>query len=128
MPEKVLIDTDVLIDYLRGLPQSAAYLEGQTGPLHVSVVTVAELFAGVRDGAERDCLETLLEACVVIELDRATAAMGGLYRHDYGKSHGVGLADAMIAATAARHDLTIVTLGKKHYPMLERVHVPYGKN
>lgn len=124
----MLIDTDVLIDYLRDQAQSVAYLEGQAGPLHISVVSVAELYAGVRDGNERDCLELLLDACKVIELDRATAALGGLYRRDYGKSHGVGLADAMIAATATRHDLTVVTLNKKHYPMLKRLLVPYQKN
>lgn len=124
----MLIDTDVLIDYLRDQAQSVAYLEGQAGPLHISAVSVAELYAGARDGNERDCLESLLDACKVIELDRATAALGGLYRRDYGKSHGVGLADAMIAATATRHDLTVVTLNKKHYPMLKRLLVPYQKN
>jgi len=53
MAERVLIDTDVLIDYLRGRAEAVSYLENLTGQLLISAVTVAELYAGVREGAER---------------------------------------------------------------------------
>jgi hypothetical protein len=51
--ERLLLDTDVLIDYLRGNPKAIAYLESQTAHLQIAAVTVAELYAGVRDGKER---------------------------------------------------------------------------
>ncbi len=51
---------------------------------------------------------------------------GGLYRRDYGPSHGVGLADALIAATAELHQAKFVTLNARHFPMVE-VEVPYSK-
>lgn len=50
---RLVIDTDVLIDYLRGQEQAAGFLEGCEQALAISVITIAELYAGVRDGAER---------------------------------------------------------------------------
>jgi len=120
------IDTDVLIDYLRGQPEAIAYLEGLTDPLLVSAVTVAELYAGVREGADRKALENFLIPFLVVPVDEAIARQGGLYRRDFGKSHGTGLADALIAATAELRHATLVTLNKKHFPMLT-VLVPYQK-
>ncbi len=128
MQAKFLIDTDILIDYLRDQKQAVVFLESLESPFFISAITAAELFAGVRDGNERTNLSSFLEACATIELDLAISETGGLYRRDYGKSHGVGLADALIAATATRHDLTVVTLNGKHYPMLKNILVPYRKN
>ena len=50
-PPLLVVDTDVLIDYLRDQPQAVAFLEGTEQPLAISTITVAELHAGVRDGA-----------------------------------------------------------------------------
>lgn len=128
MQNKFLIDTDILIDYLRDNQQAIVFLESIDSPFYISVISVAELFAGVRDGDEHTKLSCFLEACATIELNLAISEKGGLYRRDYGKNHGVGLADALIAATAAQHDLTVVTLNGKHYPMLKNVLIPYRKS
>ena len=50
--ERLLLDTDVLVDYLRGREEAAAYLEARTETLLISAITVAELYAGVREGEE----------------------------------------------------------------------------
>ena len=63
----------------------------------------------------------------MVILGRDIAAKGGLYRRDYIKSHNVGLADALIAATAKHLDATLLSLNKKHFPMLKSVLVPYKK-
>ena len=51
---QLLIDTDVLIDYLRDREQAVAYLESLPPPLSVSAVTVAELYSGVRSPFARE--------------------------------------------------------------------------
>jgi len=51
-----------------------------------------------------------------------------IYRRDYGKSHGVGIADAIIAALAKDLNAKLATLNKKHYPMLQAIEVPYHKS
>ena len=128
MEECLLIDSDVLIDYLRGYPAAISYLEELSERQIVSVVTVAELYAGTREGAERKALEELLKTFEIISLNEKTAIIGGLFRRKYLKSHNVGIADAMIAATAETENAKVVTLNKKHFPMFSEIIVPYQKS
>ena len=123
----VLIDTDVLIDFLRGLTLAKTFIEGLASPIYISTITVAELHVGVRNGKERAALTTFLDSLALLPLDAETAAEGGLLRRDYGSSHGIGLNDALIAATALKHKLELATLNAKHYPMVKRLLVPYQK-
>ena len=127
MADRLLIDTDVLIDYLRDRAEAVSYLESLTESLLISVITMAELYAGVRKGAERTKLDEFVQAFEVVPVDREVAIEGGLYRRDYMKSHNVGLADALIAATAESRQAALVTLNSKHFPMLANVIVPYQK-
>ena len=127
MDALLLLDTDVLIDYLREQADAVKYLENLTEALLISSVSVAELYAGVRDGTERESLKIFLRAFEVVSIDREIAAKGGLYRRDYGKSHNTGLADALIAATAEIRQATLVTLNKRHFPMLMETITPYQK-
>lgn len=127
MAAPLLIDTDVAIDYLRGQADAVTYIESLSSSNLLSAITVAELFAGVRDGAERTALESFIRAFQVVPVDAAIAERGGLFRRDFGKSHGVGLADALIAASAEAHGATLVTLNAKHFPMVGTPLVPYKK-
>ncbi len=58
-------------------------------------------------------------AIEIISLDAEIARQGGLYRRDYGHGHGVGLADALIAASATAHQAKLVTLNARYFPMVE---------
>ena len=127
MTLRLLLDTDLLVDYFRGRIQALAYLRARSEPILISAITVAELYAGVREGEERRAVEDFLNILEIIPVDAAIAQKGGLYRRDYGPSHGVGLADALIAATAELQQARLVTLNAKHFPMME-VEVPYTKS
>ena len=109
MPEKLLLDTDVIIEYLRGRPEAVRYLQGLEGTLLISAITVAELYVGVRGGSEERQLEQFLLAFDVVPISGDIGRIGGLFRRDYGRSHGVGLADALIGATAQEQQATLVT-------------------
>ena len=127
-PSEVLVlDSDVLIDYLRDQPQAVAFMEGTEQPLAISAFTIAELYAGVRDGEERQQLDSFVSAFTVLPLECQPAQRAGLWRRQYGPSHGTGLADALIAASVEAAGATLVTLNQRHFPMLARVLVPYGK-
>ncbi len=99
MSKNLLIDTDVLIDYLRDQADAVNYIENLTVPLLMSAITMAELYAGIREGEERTKLDAFITAFELVPIDQAIAIKGGLYRRDYKKSHNVGIADALIAAT-----------------------------
>ena len=127
MTKPLLLDTDVIIDYLRGRRQAIDFIESLDEPPSVSAIVVAELYAGVRDGEERNRLEGLLNVTSIIPVDRRTAIEGGLLRRQYGKSHSTGLDDALIAATVDEAGGTLATLNDKHFPMLKNLLVPYRK-
>lgn len=125
-----IVDTDVLIDHLRGVAGARDLLLellDRGGPPAVSVITVAEIEAGLRE-AERPVVEGLLDKLSVLPLDSEIARTGGRFRREHGRSHGVLLPDALIAATVVNHGGILYTLNRKHYPMPElEVIVPYGK-
>ena len=115
---KPLVDTDVWIDFLRGRREARKFVAILPDDTAISAISVGELYAGVRDGAERDALASLIGSLLVIDLTAGIAERGGLIRRDFGKSAGVGFGDALIAATALEHGLRLYTLNAKHYPAL----------
>ena len=130
MSKPLLIDTDVLIDFLRGYDEAMSLVAVNSERIVVSSIVVAELYAGVRggaDGVEQGVLERLLGLFRVVPVSSGIARLGGLYKRDYGKSHGVGLADAIVAATATVEDAELMTLNVKHYPMFGDIEPAYRK-
>lgn len=129
MTVSYLFDTDVLIDYLRGHDKAVFFIEQaiKTAACAMAAITVAELYAGIREGNERATLEKFISAFELIPVSAVIAKQGGLYRRQFHRSHGVGLADAIIAATAEHLDAQLVTLNKKHFPMLKNIKTPYQR-
>jgi predicted nucleic acid-binding protein len=127
VPGRYLIDTDVLIDYLRGSEPAGKFLEGLEGDLLMSAISVAELFTGARGLEELAALDQFMLAFEVIPVDERMARQGGILRQEYHPSHGVGLADALIAASAMESGAELLTLDKRHYPMVGQVRVPYRR-
>jgi predicted nucleic acid-binding protein len=110
------VDTAVWIDFLRGVPKAVAFVATLPHNACISSISVAELFAGVRDGQETQALTKLLDTLEIIELNRSIAQTGGLIRRDFGKSHGLGLNDALIAATAIHAKACLYTLNISSVP------------
>ena len=125
---KVLFDTDVLIEYLRGKDEAQTYIDNIQDVVYMSSISMAELYAGVRKGEESRELEVFIETFEVISLNKNIAKIGGLYRNQYKPSHGTGLADALIAATAKEINARVVTFNIKHFPMLDNVIKPYERS
>lgn len=123
----MLVDTDILIDYLRGHPGAVPFLESRVEDIFISAVSVAELYQGVREGRERTKLSRMVSALVVLPLTEDIAKTAGLYRRDYRDRIGYSLTDCMIAATASEHHLTLATLNNRHFKMLQNVITPYVK-
>jgi predicted nucleic acid-binding protein len=127
MAKKFLVDTDVLIDYLRGNDQAVNYIKKHSRQIILSPISVSELYAGVRDGSERKELDEFIGLFPIFPVTLETARVGGLYKRDYFKSHHIGLADALIAAAAKTSSAEIITLNTKHFPMFKGLKPPYQK-
>jgi predicted nucleic acid-binding protein len=100
---KALLDTDVLIDHMRG------YRRLRTAGLAVSVITRAELYAGSE--REEPAVEALLAKLEEFQVDAAIARRAGRIQH----TTGLKIADALIAATALEHDLDVMTRNRRHF-------------
>jgi len=124
-PRPLPLDTDVVVNFLRGHPDAAACVTANQERLILSAVVVAQLYAGVRDGTERTALDEFVGLFRVVPANGAVAAAAGLYRRDYGPSHGVSLADALLAATAEAESADPGTLNTRHFPMLAGLRPAY---
>ena len=127
MKKPLLLDTDVWIDYLRGCPEAVSYVNAQAVPIILSTITAAELYAGARDDEDVARLDEFLSQFPTVPVTAEIARSAGLYKRDYHRSHGVGLADAIIVATAEAQGAELKPLNVKHYPMLKGLKPPYAK-
>jgi hypothetical protein len=127
MAKPILLDTDVLVDFFRGHRKAMAFVGTYNARIILSSIVVAELYAGVKGDAEQAALQDFVSLFRVVPVTAEIAKAAGLYKRDYGKSHGVGLADAILAATAEAEDAELRTLNTKHYPMLKNLRPAYNK-
>jgi predicted nucleic acid-binding protein len=113
----VLVDTDVLINFLRGNQKAKEFLFAQveSGLIFCSVITVAEIFAGMRPH-EQEKTRALLDNLEILPVTRAIAEKAGHYKGSI-KSHSLELDDCLIAATAHFHTAVLATGNGRHYPM-----------
>ncbi|MFT5143538.1 MAG: putative nucleic acid-binding protein [Thalassolituus oleivorans] len=81
----------------------------------------------MRGARTRDALAVgrLVAMFQVLPVTTAVAQLGGTYRHTYGQSHGSGLVDSLIGATAELHDCRLATNNGRLFPMVIDVVKPY---
>jgi predicted nucleic acid-binding protein len=120
-----LLDTNVVVDFLKGRSEAVRYIGALTARPCVSVVTVAEIFAGLSSQRGEIAARGFFAQCRCLPLSQLIAeAAGHLVRH-YRDSHGVDLPDALIAATADHHALRLATLNVRHFPSIKRLKPAY---
>ncbi len=128
MANSMLVDTDVMVDFLRGHAKAVALVHDHSPRIILSGIAAAELYAGVKGDKELNTLDDLLSLFRIVPVSAELARAGGLYKRDYAKSHGVGLADAIIAATAQAESADLKTLNVKHYPIIKGLKPAYRKS
>ena len=116
---KILLDTDVIIEWLRGrepvVSTIANLLEAHV-EFFWTPISVAEIYAGLRK-TEETRAENLFILLESVSISPSAGKKAGRYLSVYSKSHAVEIADALIAACASTENLSLWTLNRKHYPM-----------
>lgn len=114
-----LVDTTVFIDAFRKDIGAKKFLTQVFPPLFCSVITQAELIQGVRNNSEKKQINQLLLTIGVLPLTpQISDTMIGLIE-EYVLSHGLQIPDALIAATAMEHNLTLATANVNHFAFIK---------
>ena len=125
-----LIDTDVLIDHLRGEEKARRFFKesiSQEASLYYSVISKAEIYSGIMPD-EEERVSLLFRSLNEVPIDGKLAEDAGRYRKAFLASHKLLLPDALVAASAKRAGAALVTLNQKHYPMRDvEIRIPYKK-
>ena len=116
----VLLDSDIVIEVLRARDQAVlskwAALIASKADILFSPVTAAEVWEGARP-REQQAIVSCFSLLHCAEIDYPTGQLAGTLLRQYRGSHGLEIADALIAATAVQQQAALWTRNPKHYPM-----------
>jgi predicted nucleic acid-binding protein len=125
---KLLLDTSVLVDHLRGHPAAVDLLlnaNARGDELIGSVVSRAEVLGGMRSNERRATL-ALLDVPRWMDVTIEIADRAGQLARRYRSSHpGIDIADFLIVATCEVTGAQLATRNVKHFPMLPGLANPY---
>jgi predicted nucleic acid-binding protein len=121
----LLLDSNVLIDVLRGIEPAKRFVASVTDTPSCSVVTLSELISGARSRREEQAIALLEVRLSFLPVDTGIAKRAGQFIKHYQASHGLDDLDALIAATAEEHKLELATLNVKHFPMFPKLKRAY---
>jgi predicted nucleic acid-binding protein len=118
----MLIDTDVLIWYMRGNRKAFKAVEALDG-FNISVVTYVELVQGLRNKTELNTLKNFLQAksTAILHVTDSISATAMFLVEQYHFGHLLELADALIAATALGRGLPLFTGNARHYQLVKNL-------
>ena len=118
----VLVDTDVLIWYLRGNTEAYKLIHALPH-ICISSVTYMELVQGMRNKEELRMLQKTLKQWNVktIYVNEEISAKALFFVEEYFLSHSMQLADALIGATASMYGMTLITANDKHYKIIKEL-------
>ncbi|MBN1351925.1 type II toxin-antitoxin system VapC family toxin [candidate division KSB1 bacterium] len=111
MDDHILVDTDILIDVSRQENTAIKRLinEEKRSNLAISVITQMELIVGCRNKAELRILSSFLSRFTILLLNESISELGIALLKQYRLSHGLLIADCLIAATAVNYSIPLLT-------------------
>ena len=123
-----IIDTDILIDATNGNEDATSFLVGQqVVGIQISIISAIELVVGCRNKVELTQTQKFLQDCTVLPITANASQIAYRLVESFYLSHGLIMADALIAATALEHDLTLYTRNTRHFRMIPQLKInqPY---
>jgi predicted nucleic acid-binding protein len=121
--DMIIVDTDILIDAARCIEDAVNCLQQieDTSSLAISSVTQMELIIGCRNKKELKSLEHFLQRFELISLNEQISDTAAALLKTYRLSHGLLIADALIAATAVVSSSRLVSKNQKDYRFIKEL-------
>jgi predicted nucleic acid-binding protein len=107
----LLMETTILVDFLRGSQAAAEYLDRARfeANLVTSNVTAAELIVGARTRAELRALDQLLARFIIEAIHREDSVLALKWLRKFHHHRGIGYHDCLLGAAAVRLRIPLVT-------------------
>jgi len=123
--DMIIIDTDILIDAAHCIDDAVNCLQRieDKSSLAISAVTQMELIIGCRNKKELKSLEHFLQRFEIISLNEQISDTAADLLKTYRLSHGLLIADALIAATAVGTDTRLISKNQKDYRFIEELNL-----
>ena len=118
----MLIDTDVLIWYMKGNEKAYNAIENSEN-FFISVVTYMELVQGMRNNTELNTLRKALNGwnAKILYISEEISVKAMFFLEQHYLSHSIQLADSLIGATAIAYGLPILTGNGRHYKIFKNL-------
>ena len=118
---KLLVDTDIIIDYLKGIKPARDLFRSGTFDIYCSVLSKKELLStvGLSD-SERKKIIGLLSKIKVLKIDNDINKKYSFLIDKYGERQET-IVDYIIAATAWAKNLPLLTRNRKHFEHIEEI-------
>ena len=123
MTAQLLVDTDILIDVSREIQEAIDCLSQieQQGSIAISCITQMELIIGCRNKKELETLDDFLAEFEIISVDTAISDTAVKLLQEYRLSHGLLIADALIAATAISGNASLISKNQRDYRFIKEL-------
>ena len=121
-----IVDSDILIDVARGEADAINCLLRleQTSALAMSAVSQMELMIGCRNKTELKDLEKFLKRYQVLKITEQISDRAVDLLTQYLLSHGLLIADGLIAATALVHNEAFITKNQRDFRFIAGLNLP----
>jgi predicted nucleic acid-binding protein len=118
----MIFDTDILIWYLRGSVKAARAIDAAEGRA-ISLVTYMELLQGAKNKQEAHAIKGFLKdfGFATLPLSENIGHRASIYVEEYALSNGMGMADALVAATAVEDASILFSANTKHFKCVKEL-------
>lgn len=119
--EKIVLDTNILIEILKGNPGTVTKVQSFENELCISAITVMELFYGAINKAEVKKLENFILLFTVIHTNENISRKAINLVKQYAKSHTLDIPDSIIASTALTLECELFTYNTKDFKYIDNL-------
>jgi len=115
----IVLDTNILIEILKGNDETIKKVESLTDSLSISSISVMELYYGALNKVELNKLEKFVSLFNIIHLNENISKSSTKLIKHYAKSHNLDIPDSLIASTVLENDATLLTYNVKDFKYIE---------
>ena len=121
--EKIILDTNILIEILKGDKKTISKVESFSKELSISSISAMELFYGALNNSEVKKLEKFISLFDIIYPDETISYKAMKLVKQYAKSHSLDIPDSIIASTSLHHKCELFTYNQKDFRFIDGINL-----